>query len=217
MTMNEIVILKIYSGGLILNFVSFIKKYKIELIAIVILLIGCLVRLIGIGKVPNALNIDEASSGYDAFSIMKYGIDRGGNSYPVYLYAWGSGQSALYTYLMIPAVAIAGLSEFSIRLPMAIVGCISLIVFYFLIINIFDNKKIALVSLGFFAICPWHIMKSRWGLECNLFPDLILLSVCFLVLGLKKKKTWLQVLAFVCFALSSYSYGTSYLFLPLFI
>lgn len=196
---------------------DFVKKYKWELTACIILIIGSLVRLICIGQIPNALNVDEASSGYDAFSILKYGIDRGGNSYPVYLYAWGSGQSALYSYLMIPVLAITGLSEFSMRLPMAIVGVISLVVFYYLVKNIFDDKKLAVVALGFFAICPWHIMKSRWGMECNLFPDLVLLAVCLLVLGLKKKKTWLQVLAFVCFAVSSYSYGTSYMFLPIFI
>ena len=28
-------------------------------------------------------------------------------------------------------------------------------------------------------------MKSRWGMECNLFPDLILLSVLLLSLGIK--------------------------------
>ena len=54
-------------------------------------------------------------------------------------------------------------------------------------------------------------------MECNIFPDLILLASLLLVLGLKKKKTGLQVLAFVVLAISSYSYGTSYLFLPVFV
>ena len=148
---------------------------------------------------------------------MKWGVDRAGNSYPVYLYAWGSGQSVLYSYLMIPVIAVTGLTEYGIRLPMAIIGVISLYVFYYLIKNIFDNKKYGIIATAFFAICPWHIMKSRWGMECNIFPDLILLASLLLVLGLKKKKTVLQVLAFVVLAISSYSYGTSYLFLPVFV
>ena len=204
-------------GDFSLKVLNIVKKYKWEFAAVVFLIIGSLVRLVALGSVPNGLNVDEASSGYDAWSIMRYGIDRGGNSYPVYLYAWGSGQSALYSYLMIPVLALGGLTEFTMRLPMAIFGVVSLIVFYFLVRNIFDDKRLSLVALGFFAICPWHIMKSRWGMECNLFPDLVLLAVCLLVLGLKREKIWLQVLAFVTLALSSYAYGTSYLFLPVFV
>lgn len=196
---------------------SLFKEYKGEVFLFFIFMIGSLVRLFAIGRFPNALNVDEASSGYDAFSLMKWGIDRGGNSYPVYLYAWGSGQSVLYSYLMIPVIAVTGLTEYGIRLPMAITGVISLYVFYYLIKNIFDNKKYGIIATAFFAICPWHIMKSRWGMECNIFPDLILLASLLLVLGLKKKKTGLQVLAFVVLAISSYSYGTSYLFLPVFV
>lgn len=196
---------------------SLFKEYKGEVFLFFIFMIGSFVRLFVIGRFPNALNVDEASSGYDAFSLMKWGVDRAGNSYPVYLYAWGSGQSVLYSYLMIPVIAVTGLTEYGIRLPMAITGAISLYVFYYLIKNIFDNKKYGIIATAFFAICPWHIMKSRWGMECNIFPDLILLASLLLVLGLKKEKTGLQVLAFVVLAISSYSYGTSYLFLPVFV
>lgn len=42
----------------------------------IILIIGMLIRLIGIADMPNALNCDEASAGYEAFSILNYGIDR---------------------------------------------------------------------------------------------------------------------------------------------
>ena len=196
---------------------SLFKEYKGEVFLFFIFMIGSFVRLFAIGRFPNALNVDEASSGYDAFSLMKWGVDRAGNPYPVYLYAWGSGQSVLYSYLMIPVIAVTGLTEYGIRLPMAITGAISLYVFYYLIKNIFDNKKYGIIATAFFAICPWHRLKSRWGMECNIFPDLILLASLLLVLGLKKEKTGLQVLAFVVLAISSYSYGTSYLFLPVFV
>ena len=42
----------------------------------IILVAGMLVRVIGIEDMPNALNCDEASAGYEAFSILNYGIDR---------------------------------------------------------------------------------------------------------------------------------------------
>lgn len=199
------------------NLKEFIKSNKFEIILFFILIIGSLVRVCGIDKMPNALNVDEASSGYEAYSIMKYGIDRNGNSYPVFLYSWGEGQNALLSYIMIPFIAIIGLSEFSIRLPMAIIGIISLYAFYYLLKNIFDNKKIALLGVTFLAITPWHIMKSRWGLESNIFPDLILLSFLMLTLGLKNKKQILKILSFVILGVSAYAYSTSYLFLPIYV
>ena len=196
------------------NIKEFFKNNKIEIVLFLILVIGSFVRLFKIGSMPNALNVDEASSGYDAFSLMKYGIDRNGNSFPVVLYSWGSGQSILYSLIMIPFLQFGGLTEFTMRVPMAIVGIISLYVMYYLLKNIFDNKKIALLGTFFLSICPWHIMKSRWGMECNLFPDLILFAIFLLIIGIKKKKTIYQVLAFIMFGISSYSYATSYLFLP---
>ena len=194
-----------------------LKKNVFKGLLISIFIIGVFVRVYGIDKMPNALNVDEASSGYDAFSIMKYGVDRNGNSFPVVLYAWGSGQSILYSLMSIPFIAIFGLTEFSMRIAMAIIGGISLIAMYFLLKNIFDNKKIATIGMAFFAICPWHIMKSRWGMDCNLFPDLILFAILFLILGVKRKKTIWQILSFVMLGISSYSYATSYLFLPIFV
>lgn len=193
------------------------KNIKKETILVIVLIIlGTLIRVVGISNYPNALNVDEASSGYEAYSLFTNGIDRNGNTLPVFFQSWGSGQNALYSYLSIPFIAIFGLNTFSIRLPMAIIGSISLIVFYLLLKRILDEKK-AIIGLLFLILCPWHIMKSRWGLEANLFPDLILYFVYLLVKGLQDNKKVLYYLSFIVAGLSAYAYGTSYLFLPLFI
>lgn len=192
------------------------KISKETLVVIVIIILGCLFRIVGITNYPNALNADEASSGYEAFAISNYGIDRNGHKLPVFLESWGSGQNALLSYLAIPFVRIFGLSIFSIRFPMVIVGSISLVVFYFLLKRLF-NKKTAMIGLLFLAICPWHIMKSRWGLESNLFPDLILYFTFFLVKGLQDKNKLSYYCSFAIAGISSYAYGISYMFLPIFL
>lgn len=193
------------------------SNYKFELILYIILVFGFLSRLLVINILPNGLNVDEASSGYEAYSILNYGIDRNGNSLPVFLLSWGSGQNALLTYLMIPFVALFGLSELTVRLPLALIGCGSLIVMYYLLKNIFNNKNVAIIGLAFFVICPWHIMKSRWGLESNIFPDMILLSTLLVILSIKNKKDYLMYIAFAIIGLTSYAYGTSYFFLPIYV
>ena len=195
---------------------EWIKQNQYKIVICILLVIGFAVRIINIQNVPNGLNVDEASSGYEAYSIANYGIDRNGNSIPVFLLSWGSGQNALYTYMIIPFVKLLGLTVFSIRLPMAILGCMSLVVMYKLLL-ILKNKRLALIGLAFFAICPWHIMKSRWGLESNIFPDLLLISIYMLIYGLKNKKDYIFYLSFVVLGLCAYAYGTSYFFLPLFV
>ena len=47
-----------------------IYKYALYLI----LIIGMLIRIVGITDMPNALNCDEASAGYEALSLLNYEI-----------------------------------------------------------------------------------------------------------------------------------------------
>ena len=145
------------------------------------------IRIIFIDKYPIGLNQDEASSAYEAWSILNFGIDRNGQSFPVQFISWGSGQNVLYSYLMIPFISIFGLNTLSIRLPMALIGCISLVVFYYFMKSTFGNKK-SVLFLFIFAIFPWHLMKSRWGLESNIFPDLILWALFTMYVGIQNKK-----------------------------
>jgi len=195
---------------------EFIIKNKFNILITIILIIGILVRVVGITEFPQGLNQDEASSGYEAYSLLTEGIDRNGKFLPVHFISWGSGQNVLYSYLMIPFIVIFGLTEFAVRLPMAIIGCISLLLTYFTLKKM-KNKNFALVGLAFLAICPWHIMKSRWGLESNLFPDLILIAVYFIIRAIDNKKMYNLYIASVVLGLSAYSYGTAYFFLPVFL
>lgn len=191
-------------------------KNKLIIVETVTLFIGILIRLYGIQYFPNGLNVDEASAGYEAYSILNYGIDRHGNHLPIFLESWGGGQNALLTYLIIPFIKILGLNVLSVRLPMAVLGCISLIIMFLLLKRI-KNQKFAVIGLIFFAICPWHIMKSRWGLESNIFPDLILIFVYMLIKGIQDKNKILYNSSFIIAGLTAYAYGTAYFFLPIFI
>lgn len=194
---------------------EFNKKNKILVIEMFVFLFGFFVRTIGIQYFPIGLNTDEASSGYEAYAISNYGIDRNGNFLPVFLVSWGSGQNALYSYLIIPFVKVLGLNIISTRLPMAIIGCISLVIWYLLLRDIKD-KKFALIGLAFLCICPWHIMKSRWGLESNVFPDIVLWAVYLLMRYLKTKEKSQLFISSVILGISGYAYGTAYFFLPIF-
>lgn len=187
-----------------------------RIIIYIALAIGFIVRIVGIADFPNALNVDELSTGYDAYSVINFGVDRNGDFLPLYFEAWGSGQSAMYAYLIMPFMKILGLNIISIRLPMALIGCISLIVMY-KILKMTNKNSIIIIGTIFFAITPWHIMKSRWGMDCNIFPDFILYATFFILKFLKEKKQRDLYIASTIIGLSSYTYATSFFFLPIFV
>lgn len=199
-----------------MRYMNKLRENKSLIIIIVLILFGAFIRIALINKIPNALNVDEVSAGYESYSILNYGIDRNDNFLPVHFVAWGSGQNVLYSYLMMPFILLLGLNVFSIRLPMALIGVLALFLFYKLIKNV-ENNKIAIIGLAFLTICPWHIMKSRWGLESNIFPELILLATYLLVKYIKNKNIKLLYIFSAILGLATYAYGTSYFFVPVFL
>ena len=182
------------------------------LLPLLLVLIGVAVRLWQLGGVPCGLNQDEAYAGYEAYSMLTYGVDSWGYSNPCYFISWGSGMNVLESYLAMPFVALLGLTELAIRLPQAILACVSLPVVYLLLTRLF-SRRVGLIGLFLTAICPWHIMLSRWGLESNLAPGLLLLGLYFLVRGLDSPP-WL-LLAALFYGLSLYAYATLWVVLPL--
>ena len=184
------------------------------LLIIFLLLIGIFIRFYLLGSIPPGLNQDEASTGYDAYSTLKYGIDRNGYHNPIQFISFGCGQYALSTYLTIPFISIFGLSPFSVRLTNAFFGFLSLL-FFFLLIREISNKKVALISLFLLIISPWHIMMSRWGLDGNLFPSIFMIASYFLIKGFERP--YFFPISYFLYALCLYSYGTAYFFIPIFI
>ena len=184
---------------------------KSGLLFLLILLAGIFARVWELGFVPGDINQDEAFAGYEAYSILKYGMDTAGYHNPVYLVAWGSGMNALESYLMMPFIALFGLKVWVIRLPQMIVGVLSLPAVYFLMKRLADRKA-AFLSMLLLAVCPWHIIASRWGLESNLAPGFLLFGLFFFVKGLEKPKYLL--LSALMYGLSLYCYSTYWIYTP---
>lgn len=190
-------------------------KWKFYIVWGIIFAAGILFRVAFLTKYPMGTNGDEAYAGYEAFALLHTGVDSHGYHNPVYFISWGSGMNVLYSWLSIPFIRMGGLSLLTIRLPQALMGCVSLVVFYFLLKEIKD-AGFALFGMFLLAINPWHIMMCRWGLESNLAPALILLGVYFLVKAYKGKMSH-YIPAFLCFGLVLYAYAVMWVFVPLFL
>src|SRR3989304_6475119 len=106
-----------------------------------ILLFGFFLRFIAIDKIPAGFTPDEASFGYDAYSILNTGKDQWGHTLPLVFESFGDYKSPLYVYITIPSVLVFGLNKFSVRLPNAIIGTLAIYAVYLLVIEIFHNKE----------------------------------------------------------------------------
>lgn len=179
-----------------------------------ILLAGSLVRLLYLADSPMGLHQDEAYSAYNSWAVMNYGIDSYGYVRPVYYTAWGSGMNVLYSWLTMPFFALFGVSVVTIRLPQAVLGCISIPVVYGLGKEMFYSKWMGVFFAFFLAINPWHIQQSRFGLESNLAVPLLLFAMYFFCryLNGSRGSLWATVLLW---GLTLYSYALTWLVIPL--
>lgn len=185
---------------------------KHKTILFVLLFIGIMLRVYHFGVTPSGLNQDEAFAGYEAFSLLHYGIDSAGYHNPTYFVSWGSGMNVLESYLAIPFISLLGNTVLAVRMPMLICSILSLPVFYLLLKELYGSST-ALFGLSVLVICPWHVMLSRWGLESNLAPAFLLFGLYFLIKGLNDNRYW--PLAACMYGLSLYAYAITWMVVPL--
>ncbi len=186
------------------------KKFIIQYSLFIILVLAAILRLWNLSGNPPHLSPDEASLGYNAYSILKTGRDEYGQMFPLIFKSFGDYKPGLYVYLTVPFVALFGLNEWSVRLPSAIAGMIAVWVLY-LIIKEFNqlgllriNKRInadsfsrlpdakhqllTYLSAFLLAVNPWHVMLSRGAWEVNVSLTLTLAGILFFLKGLKSPK-----------------------------
>jgi 4-amino-4-deoxy-L-arabinose transferase-like glycosyltransferase len=176
---------------------------KSNYLLISILLLASFLRLWQLGSIPPHLTPDEASLGYNAYSILKTGKDEYGVTLPLVFKSFGDFKPGLYIYATTPFVAIMGLNEFSTRFASALAGIIA-VYLTFLIGRKLFNTKIGLISAFFLAIMPWHIHFSRGAWEVNLSLTLTLAGIYFFLKCLESQKY--LIFSFVFFALTLIAY-----------
>jgi 4-amino-4-deoxy-L-arabinose transferase-like glycosyltransferase len=179
-----------------------------------VLLLGIFARVWEFGSLPPGLKQDETSTAVDAFSLYRFGADRNGMSFPVHFISWGSGQNALYGYIVIPFIALAGLNPVAVRLPMLLSGVLSIPLMY-RVGNRIAGRSFGLLAMFLLAISPWHILASRWGLEANILPFVFLAA--FACLLESTRDNYIFIVAAIFLSVCLYAYGPAYAAVPIFL
>lgn len=178
---------------------------KPKYILFTICVIFLFTRLYKIGEIPRSVYWDEASIGYNSFSILKTGKDEWGDFLPIHFRAFGEFKLPLYIYSTVPFIKLFGLNEFSVRFPAVIFSLGVVILTYFLAKRITESSLVGLWSSFLISISPWFFIFSRTGFEATAGLMFYLLGICLFLNNTKKNFLLFSVLSFI---LSMYSYNS---------
>jgi 4-amino-4-deoxy-L-arabinose transferase-like glycosyltransferase len=178
-----------------------------------ILVLAFILRFVWLDKYPVGFTPDEASYGYDAYSLLKTGKDQWGDSWPLTFRSFGDSKLPVYAYITIPSVAALGLNEFATRLPSAIFGVLAVLATYLLAGALFKKRGVAIISAFLLAISPWHVALSRGAFEANLTVFFMAFGAYTFLRGLKDKR-WFTVSA-ASFGINIFTYHSARLVTPL--
>jgi 4-amino-4-deoxy-L-arabinose transferase-like glycosyltransferase len=180
---------------------------------ILIVVLGAVLRFYNLTSNPPALNWDEVSHGYNAYSILTTGKDEWGMSFPSIFRAYGDYKLPVYVYLTVFSVKIFGLTEFAVRLPSLLAGIGIIIFSYLLTYELFKRRAVALLAAFLVALEPWSLFLSRGAFEANLALFLIISGVYYFLKSLKAIKYFVP--AVVLLGLSVWTYNSARIFVPL--
>ena len=180
-------------------------KFTINLWLILICLFFLVTRLYQIDSNPPSLYWDEASIGYNAYSILKTGHDEWGTRTPIHFRAFGEFKLPLYIYSTVIIESIFGLTPLAIRLPAVLYSLGSLILVYLLVRKITQKELPGLLAAFAFSISPWMFIFSRTGYEATAGLFFFLLTINFFLLSQQKKVFILFSVISLIFSIYSYN------------
>jgi len=191
--------------------ISFLKR---NYLIIIILIISVILRLFKLADYPVGFHIDEASLGYNGYSLLVTGKDEHGNRFPLYIDMFGDNRPSGYHFLVILPIYLFGLNEFATRLPGALYGVISVLCIYILSYTVFHHKKVALVASFLTAISPWSVNLSRASSES-------IVALCFITIGeaqiirsLKSANITALIVGSLIISISFFYYHSPRIFVP---
>ncbi len=191
-------------------------------ILIVILALAAILRFWNLGGVPPSASLDEASIGYNAYSVLKTGGDEYGEFPFISQRGYDDWRRSTYLFLVVPSVALFGLNAAAVRLPAVILSILTVWATYRIVLLLFSkhsefSSNVALLASFLLAISPWHIYISRLGHESNACLSFLVFGVLFFLKGQNKKRWVLILVSMIFFTLSMASYYSGQAFIPLFV
>jgi 4-amino-4-deoxy-L-arabinose transferase-like glycosyltransferase len=174
-----------------------------------IFLLALILRTYKLGEFPYGFHVDEARVAWNALSIFKTGHDDQNKILSLYYNSFGDYRPSGIFYFTVPFIAIFGRCEFATRLPVALMGALTVIPIYFLVETVNKNRKLRFKNINtghlaafLLAISPWHIDLSRATNEVVISTFFALCALLFFIKLIKSQKYNFGVFSTICIILS---------------
>ncbi len=184
---------------------------KVALIVIVFL--GLILRVYKLASVPPSLNWDETAAAYNAFTIKNWGRDEWGKIFPLVFTSFRDDKHPIHIYTTALFYTFFGVSDFTTRLPSALVGVLAIIFIYLLVKNLTGSDTAGIFSALFLAFSPYAIHYSRGLWEANFAVSIFIVGLGSLYYGLAKENIFI-ILAYIFWGLSLISYHAAKVVVP---
>ena len=183
-----------------------------------------------LGRTPVYFGGDEAHFAVVGHSIATTGRNLNGDVMPLFFsltdpgtdfreMPWGNTwYQPLLFYIVAATLTVAPLSEFAVRLPVAIVGgVLTPLLLYLVARRLFKRRGLALFSAVVLALSPPHLILSRQALDYVCPLPFMLGWFWFLLDYTDTKRLKSAVLAGLCLGLGFYSYIASWVMMPIYL
>jgi hypothetical protein len=164
---------------------------------------------------PPGLYVDEASIGYNAYSILKTGKDEHGVSWPLYFKAFGDYKNPVFIYSLAPLLSVKGLKVETVRLGSVVWGSLGVLMMMWLGWEISGNYSFACLNGLILGLMPWHLHYSRLGFEAISLATLMMGSLAGWLRWMKKERLRIGMVVGLLLTLGFFSYSTARLWIPL--
>jgi 4-amino-4-deoxy-L-arabinose transferase-like glycosyltransferase len=189
-------------------------KRFIKYLPLAIVLSAFLLRVYQLDKIPPSFSWDEASFGYNAYSIANWGIDEWGEKFPLTFAAFGEYKSPVDIYITALFVKVLGFNDFTVRLPAVVLGTLSVYLVYLLVRVMFKRNDWALFSSLMLAISPYNIQFSRHHHELNIALFFYLLGLLLFFKSIQSKGYWI-IVAVLSLITSFFTYNAAKIMVPI--
>ncbi len=121
--------------------------------------------LVDLSGSPPGLYVDEASIGYNAWTIAHFGVDEHGIHVPLFFEAFGEYKNPIYVYAVAALVRFLPLTVAVERLPAALFGLATAGFLTAAAWRMTGSRMITVGTLALAGFTPWLVIESRVGFE----------------------------------------------------
>jgi 4-amino-4-deoxy-L-arabinose transferase-like glycosyltransferase len=188
------------------------------------LLVMCgaaLVYLPQLGEAPGYLNRDEVFIGLTAHSSASTGRDTVGRFLPLYFQMpmrYGSEMwfQPIPMYAATLSVKLFGLTEGTIRLPMALAGIADVTLVYCIGRLIFGGTLLPIAAALLLAVTPAHLINSRVAMDYHAPLPFMLVWLLCLLSYLRQGRLLLLFAGGLALGIGIYTYIAAYILMPIY-